>query len=96
VIPAFPPEVPFVRLHGYGNELRDADAGLNRLARMRVANHTGSFYLLFEADDTHLVADVLARYDLVARLQACEPIDGNLNGGLRFCPVERALEQTAP
>jgi len=90
VIPAFPPGVPFVRLHGYGNELRDADAGLSRLAKARVANHAGSFYLLFEADDVLLVPGVLARFDLAVKLDACEPIDGNLNDGLRFCPVVRA------
>ena len=89
VIPSFPAGVPFVRLHGYGNELRDADSGLARIARTRVANHSGSFYLLFEADDVALVDEVLARFDLAANLAACEPIDGNLNGGLRFCPVHR-------
>src|SRR5262249_2975277 len=68
VIPSFPPGVPFVRLHGYGNELRDADAGLTRLVRTRVAKHTGSFYLLFEADDVALIPEVLARFDLAANL----------------------------
>jgi hypothetical protein len=91
VIPAFPPEIPFVRLQGYSHSPDDGDVGLAAVARRRIATHRGSFYLLCARGERKLAREVLAKYGLEPDLARCEAIAGNLDDDLRWCPVHRTL-----
>jgi len=89
VIPSFPREVPFVRLQGNSHSPADGDVGLAREARMRVAKHQGYFELLYAQSEQTLAREVLGRFELSADFDSCRPVGGNLNSGLRLCPVRR-------
>jgi hypothetical protein len=89
VIPSFPAEVPFVRLQGNSHSPDDGDAGLAREARIRVGKHQGIFYVLCAQSEQALAREVLGRFELVADFDSCNRIRGNLDAGLRLCPVHR-------
>jgi hypothetical protein len=91
VIPAFPPQIPFVRLQGYSHSPDDGDVGLAGVARRRIVTHGGIFYLLCARGERQFAREVLAKYGLEPELALCESISGNLDDDLRWCPVRRTL-----
>lgn len=93
VIPAFPPDVAFVRLQGYSHHPDDGDVGLARVARTRVSSHDGAFYLLYARGERQLARQIIDRFDLATDFASCEPVRGNLDSALRFCPVRRKVVQ---
>jgi hypothetical protein len=91
LIPAFPPQIPFVRLQGYLMDPDQGENGLIALARRRVAAHRGEFYALLAGWEQSTAERVLPRYGLAADFTACRDVPNNLAPvTLKLCPVQRA------
>jgi hypothetical protein len=89
VIPAFPPEVSFVRVQGYGVNPDDGATGLNQRIAQRISDHTGDFYTLAGPKDHVLAETLLVRYGLTLDVGDCRPVVANLNADVELCAVTR-------
>ena len=89
VIPAFPPQIPFLRLQGYFNDPNDRDTGFNRLLRRRIAVHDGDIFLVVAEWEEDKAARVLAHYGLAADFVHCADLVTNLSRDLKWCALSR-------
>ncbi len=87
VIPAFPPEIPFLRPQSFLVAPHHRTRFMDVL-RARVAAHTGDIYLLKPKWDTWSAPEVLPEFGLM--LASCEPLPTNLDAELEFCLLQRA------
>jgi hypothetical protein len=86
--PAFPAEIPVVRIDGW--MIRPTDGSrLTARARARVGAFTGDLYVVFHQVEAMRNRDALKSYGLAIRADACRNIVTNLGGAYEFCPVER-------
>lgn len=90
VIPAFPPQIPFLRIYGYLNVPEQTDSGLNKLARSRIEAHQGAFYVLFPEKERPNAVTSLGAYGLAADFETCLPVESNLGDYVRWCRVYRS------
>lgn len=89
VIPAFPPEVPFLRIHGWLVGAEEQGTGLSDRLHRRVAEHKGAFYAIFPEWDQPTMSWALERYGL--RLGGdCREVTSNIAAPLRLCAAYRA------
>jgi hypothetical protein len=95
VIPAFPAQIPFLRIYGYLAVPEQKDSGLNARARSRIAAHQGAFYVLFPEKEQPNAVTSLAAYGLAPDFASCVPVESNLGDYVRWCRVYRS-EQTGP
>lgn len=90
VIPAFPPQIPFLRIQGYFNDPNDGDTGFNRLLRERITAHQGDIFLLVASWEEDKAARALAYYGLAADFAHCADLATNLSRDLKWCALSRA------
>lgn len=88
VLPAFPPDVAFLRIHSYLVHPNHGDIGLNRLMQSRIRAHDGDFYWLVGPNELP-TTELLPRYGLTADTTSCRPITSNLGEPLLFCRLSR-------
>lgn len=89
VVPAFPPQIPFVRIQSNFMDPRHGDTGFNRLLRARVAAHDGPFLVLNTPGDAASAAEALDAYGLVLVAGTCQMVHTNLGEPLSLCTAER-------
>ena len=89
VIPAFPPQIPFLRLQGYFNDPNEGDTGFNRLLRGRISAHKGDIFLLVAEWEEDKAARVLAHYGLATDFDQCADLITNLSRDLKWCALSR-------
>lgn len=89
VIPAFPPQIPFLRIQGYFNDPDDGETGFNRLIRERISAHTGDIFLLVASWEEDKAARALAYYGLAADFDQCTDLATNLSRDLKWCALSR-------
>ncbi len=95
VIPAFPPEIPFLRISGWMIGQQDRTSLLGIEMHQRAAEHQGPFYGLFWPREVLTALDAFKDYGLRIDGPNCiqlhsnieEPLD--LHQPLLFCPLER-------
>ena len=95
VIPAFPPQIPFLRIYGYLNVPEQTDSGLNKRARSRIEAHQGAFYVLFPEKERPNAVSTLGAYGLAADFDSCLPVASNLGDYVRWCRVYRSDKTAA-
>lgn len=89
VIPAFPPEVPVIRIQS-NFASPEEPKGINRIIKERVDAHVGPLWLLIPTYDAPWVAQkVLPQFGLKAKLKQCRVISNNLSEDLYLCPLSR-------
>ena len=89
VIPAFPPQIPFLRIQGYFNDPNDGDTGFNRLLQKRIAAHEGAVFLLVAAWEEDKAARALMHYGFAADFDQCADLVTNLSRDLKWCALSR-------
>jgi len=89
VIPAFPPQIPFLRLQGYFNDPNDGDTGFNRLLRARITAHAGEIFLLVAGWEEDKAQRVLTHYGLSTDFSQCADLVTNIGEGLKWCALSR-------
>jgi hypothetical protein len=90
VIPAFPPQIPFLRIHSYLIHPDQGPTGLNRSMASQIAAHHGDLYWVVAEWERADGVPILAAYGLVAEQTRCAEIVTNLAGGILSCPLARA------
>ena len=90
VIPAFPPEIPFLRIFGYLAMPEHTENGLNKRARAIIDAHRGAFYLLFPQNEQSNAESSLAAYGLTPDFESCRAVESNLGDYVRWCRVYRS------
>jgi hypothetical protein len=88
VIPAFPPEIPFLRAQSYFVGPGDATR-FNEVLHQRVAAHRGKIFLLRPTWDTWTAAEVLPGFALRLQANGCRPVPTNLDAEIELCALER-------
>ena len=89
VIPAFPPQIPFLRIQGYFNDPNDGETGFNRLLRERITAHDGDIFLLVASWEEDKAARALAYYGLTTDFNQCADLATNLSRDLKWCALSR-------
>jgi hypothetical protein len=87
-IPAFPPEVPFLRVDGWLIMSGDRTSGMAREMRRRVSAHRGPLYALFSPLERDRAVAALSDYELQMG-DDCRPVTSNLNNLLTLCELRR-------
>ena len=88
VIPAFPPEIPFLRVQSYLVSPGDATR-FNEVLHQRIEAHTGELFLLRPTWDTWKAAEVLPGFGLDLQPGGCRPVPTNLDSELELCALVR-------
>ncbi|WP_207480129.1 hypothetical protein [Arenibaculum pallidiluteum] len=86
-IPAFPPEIPFVRIQSNFIHPDSWDNGYIHRLRSRVAAHRGAFYALSTVPDTDLAEKAAEAYGLRLDPGSCRLVRSNLNEDLNLCAL---------
>jgi len=89
VIPAFPPQIPFLRIQGWMTANTSAPTGLEVEMRRRVANHDGDFYVLYHFAGQDAVPAALKSYGLQMEPQTCRMVRSNVAEPLGWCTVRK-------
>jgi hypothetical protein len=89
LIPAFPPEIPFVRLQSNFVQPDSTDNGYSEVLRRRVMDHRGDYFMIATVPDTGIAADAAAFYGLRLDWDSCQVIHNNLGEPHSFCAVQR-------
>ncbi len=89
LVPSFPPEIPFLRIHGYLNNPQQGGIGLNEIARKRIAAHDGPMFILFPSYELASAQSSLEAYGLGLDIASCVPVVSNLDAYARWCGVTR-------
>jgi hypothetical protein len=90
VIPAFSPDIPFVRIQS--NFISpEQNVGFNKIIRSRLAAHKGPFMLLIPSWEVSAGDDALAAYDLARAPEPCQTVVDRLYDDklLSLCPLMR-------
>lgn len=88
VIPAFPPEIPFVRIHSYLTDSQSPTM-FNKTMHARIAAHGGDLLLLRATWESWTDKDVLPLYGLRVAPDSCRPIRANLDDDIELCGLDR-------
>lgn len=92
VIPAFPREVPFLRIDGWLVPGDEYNGGLAREMHARIDAHAGPLYLLYVDDEGDRVLMTLRRFGLKADRRQCAQVWSNVGEPLNFCSIQRLPE----
>ncbi len=77
VIPAFPPDIPFVRIESNFTGPHE-NKGINQIIRDRVEAHHGRFMMLIPPDQKNIAEDALSYFKLALAPQACQTVKDRL------------------
>lgn len=89
VIPAFPENIPFLRIDGWFVPYTDRSSGLARQMRQRVAAHAGPLWMLYRDYEHPRVMEAATDYGL--RLtDNCLAVTSSVAAPLRLCELARA------
>jgi hypothetical protein len=91
LIPAFPPQIPFVRLQSNFVQPDSTDNGYSEVLRRRVMEHHGDYFMMATVPDTDIAADAAAFYGLTLDWDSCQILHNNLGEPHSFCAVRREL-----
>jgi hypothetical protein len=91
LIPAFPPQIPFVRLQSNFVQPDSTDNGYSEVLRRRVMEHRGDYFMIATVPDTDIAADAAAFYGLTLDWDSCQILHNNLGEPHSFCAVRREL-----
>ncbi|HEY6335449.1 MAG TPA: hypothetical protein VI113_06135 [Alphaproteobacteria bacterium] len=88
LIPSFPPEVRFLRIHGGFTGPYEPAVRFNAEMRQIVSAHRGPIWALYNPNETAFAKEYLADYGLALDPAACQTVPSNI-GYLPyfFCPV---------
>jgi hypothetical protein len=95
VIPAFPPEIPFLRIQGWLIGSKDTTSGFGAEMHRRVAAHDGPLYVLYWPVERQGTVNALADYGLTLDDDGCQPVETNIQDLLDYgkplllCPLTR-------
>lgn len=89
VIPAFPPQIPFLRIQGWLTANTPKPTGLELEMRRRVANHDGDFYVLYDLAGQDAAQTALKSYGLQMEPQTCRMVGSNVAEPLGWCNVRK-------
>jgi hypothetical protein len=89
LIPAFPPQIPFVRLQSNFVQPDSTDNGYSELLRRRVMEHHGDYFMIATVPDTDIAAEAAAFYGLTLDWDSCQILHNNLGEPHSFCAVSR-------
>lgn len=100
VIPAFPPQVRFLRIQSYFTTPLPPYRGLTPLMRKLVAEHRGPLYVLFgtSAEQDGWTQAAMDAYELDLHKEQCQRIVSRIEAEdqpLVLCPVSRRQDATA-
>jgi hypothetical protein len=87
--PAFPPEIPIVRIDGWMIAPKDGSR-LTAETMARVARFKGDLYVVFNGFEAARNRDALKAYGLAIVAPKCRDIVTNLGGPYAFCPLTKA------
>ncbi len=95
LIPAFPPEIPFVRIQSNFSNPNDGK-GINRMIRDRVMAHNGRYLMLIPPWQHDLARGALSAFNLRLDADACQIVLDRLydDKPLDLCRVSRLSERT--
>jgi len=88
VIPAFPPQIAFLRPHSYLVEPGHRTL-FNAAMHGRIAAHTGAIFLLQASWEHWAAEEALPALGLEADFDQCRPVSNNLDKDLELCAVRR-------
>jgi len=94
LVPFFPPQIPFIRIHGFLNTPEEGRVGLNAEAARRIDAHQGDFFLLSPFDELDKSGLALNAYNLRGDFDSCRVVASNLSNHARWCPVYRIAGPT--
>ena len=93
VIPAFPPEIPFVRVQSNFTS-PEQDKGINAVIAARVTGHKGPYKLLIPHHHFYHATPALGHFGLTFSPQNCQAvIDHGFDSRLVLCDVERTTNK---
>ena len=94
VIPAFPPEIPFLRPHSYLVAPGDPTK-FNEVMNNRIVAHQGNVLLVRARWETWPVEKVLPGLGLRLVPESCRPLPANLDDELELCGLTKAVPLSA-
>jgi hypothetical protein len=89
LIPSFPAGVPFIRIAASDDPAENTYPGASRIARERIAGHSGPLFVLFNPEDAATVAPQLAFFGLRRTEGRCDALASNVAEPFQLCPVAR-------
>lgn len=92
VIPAFPPEIPFLRIHSYLLDPR-YPTRFSETMHQRIAAHNGDLFLL-RGDWEKGPEEFLPLFGLALTPHGCRPVPANLDPQLELCAVIKTVPQS--
>ncbi len=92
VIPAFPPEIPFLRIRSYLLDPR-FPTRFSELMRQRIAAHNGDLFLL-RGDWEKSEEEFLPLFGLALAPHGCRRVPANLDPQLELCALTRIAQQS--
>jgi hypothetical protein len=96
VIPAFPPEIPFIRPHSYLLDPRQPTK-MGDVMRDRIAAHQGDLFLLRASWELWPAVELLPLFGLALTPNSCRPVRANLDNEIELCGLTRvAASEPAP
>jgi hypothetical protein len=88
VVPAFPPQVAFVRIDGWLDSPQSHSAFGNRM-RVRIETHTGPIFGLFADNERERALAAFDDDGLVPATSECDTITSNVGEPLQWCALRR-------
>jgi len=91
LLPAFPPQLRFLRIDSNFTNIHERQLAFNPLMQRIVAAHQGPLAVLYVAEEDGDVRRKLTEYGLAMDAAACQPVRANLalDGPNLYCPVFR-------
>ena len=93
IIPAFPPQIPFLRVDSYLDSPQ-SNTPFGHAMRVRIDAHQGPFFGVFIYWEDERAKAAFASYGLSFDLSKCGQVTSNIGPALRWCTLERRA--TAP
>src|SRR5262249_53992563 len=98
MIPAFPPEVAFLRVQGWLVGSKDRQYKMGAEMHRRVEQNEGPLYVLFRPEERADTVNGLADYAVAIDDTTCRPLNSNIDGlggfdtPLSFCQLRRIVQ----
>ncbi len=95
LIPYFPRNIPFLRIHSYFTGPSDHPNGYDLLMQRKIAAHDGPIYILYRSMDESTAVSATKAYGLHLNKEECQTmkphIDMCCEGVLMFCEVKKDI-----
>lgn len=90
LLPAFPPELRFLRIDSTFTNPDQSSVRFNQVMRQRILDHRGRFLALFIPTERHDVVTRLGNYDLRLEKDDCATVTSPIGAApYALCPVQR-------